>query len=215
MFIDFLYSNLELVAPKGMETEVVPIKAYRGPTHVAGCYQFSPEELAEINKTGVLWLSFMGQGWPPICVDAWIPRFKPVNMLFFGEEMPSICHLLQYLDLNLVILEVGEDKVSWNWRHRPGEGHDQDGGKLDIWDLEYRIRTVGAAGPFDSELKGGRYLFGEKLEIVGRLEELPRLQPLKMLYPMLRDDHLILMFPEERPKPKSATILGLDGQRFN
>lgn len=53
-FIDFLYANLNLTAPAGSEDKVEEIRAYRGQSHITACYNLSPEELTEINKTGVI-----------------------------------------------------------------------------------------------------------------------------------------------------------------
>lgn len=210
-FINFLYSNIMLGPKKGDEARVQTIHAYRGPEYTTGFYSMTPEELAESQKIGGVWISTLG-GWPPIKVDAFIPVHKPTNVIFFGHLMPKICKLLQYLDLNIVVLEVLEDESGFTWRLLKGAGRDGDGAELDIWDLEYRTKTFEGTAMIENGLQGDKYLFGAKLEILGRLEDLPKLQPLKMIFPSLDDKHLILMEPES---PPPAAILDISGNRMN
>lgn len=210
-FIDFLYANIKLGPKKGDEHRVYTIPAYRGPEYTTGCYSFTPEELENINRTGCLFISTLG-GWPPMKVDAGIPVHRPTNLIFFGDLMPKICHLLQYLDLNLVLLEVPDDETGFIWRDIPKGGHDSDGRELDVYDMEYRVKSWEGTAMVESGIQGGKYLFGAKLEILGRLADLPKLQPLKMIYPSLKDSHLILMEKEVPPPPP---ILDMQGDRLN
>lgn len=197
-FINFLYANLILGAPKGMEDKVTPIHAFRGKNYVTGCYQFSAKELEEINKTGVLWLSFMGPNWPPVRVDAFIPAHNPDDVTIFGEEMSKRLHVLYYLDLAVFVLEVdpGEEDFAWQLVEKGGLVEDK---QVDVFNLQFK------QAPGESHT-GDKYLFGEELVVLGFLRDLERLQPLKMLYPMLSDNHLILMKPEKAPEPTGRII---------
>jgi hypothetical protein len=210
-FINFLYSNMVLGAPPGMEDRVQEINAFRGKEYITACLQLTPEELEEVNKTGgVIWLSMLSRAWPPVKVEAFVPAHNPVNIAIYGDEMISggIVQVLSYLDLNLILLEVGLNEGSFMWREVNAGGHTNDGSVVNIFDLEYR-ETDGAGE--ESPVKGGRYLFGEPLEILGRLRDLPKLEPLKLLYPSLRDDHLVLMQKDKPPElSKEAKIITLN-----
>lgn len=218
-FIDFLYANLELGAPPGMEEEVVPIRAFKGATHVTGYYQFSDEELAEINKTGGLWLSFMGSSWPPVQVNPFVPAhrydaFKEVQV--YGNTMVQAVNsgdlvCLFYLDLALMFLKVPTTQSDFIWRTLPLEEclkyvpdeagkFDKEGSSRQVYDMEYRDN----GSPVHS---GGQYLFSEPLQVLGRFKDLPRLQPLDFIYPMLKQEgagDLLVLAPKDPPKKEPA-----------
>lgn len=67
--IEFKEQNLLLGAGDNPNTDDMPVavstQEFTGDSilHSVSCWQLSPEELAEIQRTGVLWLSTMG--WPP------------------------------------------------------------------------------------------------------------------------------------------------------
>lgn len=211
-FINFLYANTQLNPAPGDEDIVQPIHAYRGKSHMTARVQFSDEELAEIQKTGGVWLSMMqppapATNWPPVSVDAFIPYFQEVGFTIFGDHMikEKPWHILYYLDLCIVVMDVLSNEDDFAFKLFKDGANDGDGAKLDLWDLQYK--TQGS-----DEFVGDKYLFGELFDIAGRLKDIPRLQPLKFIYPMLRDDHLIL-FP--RPKTPPPPILNMDGERLN
>lgn len=58
--IDFPGSNFTFTAPPGRD-DVSDLHTFRqpnGPSNVS-CWQLTPEELAEVNRTGCIWLSVM------------------------------------------------------------------------------------------------------------------------------------------------------------
>lgn len=67
-------SNEALDAPPGMSGMVEPLSVLRliypnGMPFVLSCFKVTPEELAEINRTGRIWLGIMGQTMPPAFVS--------------------------------------------------------------------------------------------------------------------------------------------------
>jgi len=210
-FIPFLYCNTKLGPPKGQEVNVLTIDVFRGMEYATACVKFNEEELAEIQKTGVVWVSLMqppppkNMNWPPIRVEAFIPVHKPTQCLIFGELMKTKLHLIQYMDLNLYVLEVNDNESEFTWDLMAKAGTDADGKAIDIWNLRYKV-------PGDSHYQGEDYLFGEELQVLGRLKDIPALQPLQYIFPMLKDEHLCLVHKPEEPK---ATIFGLNGKRLN
>lgn len=213
-FINFLYSNLVLKPAPGTEDRVYPIHAFKGKEYVTGFYQLTPEELAEINKTGGLWISFMGHKWPPVKIDAFVPAHSDQSLIYFGEFLKDKLHTLDYLDLHCYLLDVPEEWGSFQWKHIPDGGQDNDGRKMDVWDLEYRERYIDKATnvPCETGAQSGVMGFSEELVVVGRIGDLPRLQPLSFIYPSLKSSHLVLMHKEVEPPP---AILNLEGERMN
>lgn len=57
--IDFSGANRFYGPPKGMEDEVYGIPAMKTERCIVTAWQLSPEELAEVNKTGIVFLSLM------------------------------------------------------------------------------------------------------------------------------------------------------------
>lgn len=69
--VDFAGTNMTLGPPKGMtEDQVQTVKAYHGNGQFVLCWKMSPEELDEINATGMVWLSLMGTGLQPSFVGS-------------------------------------------------------------------------------------------------------------------------------------------------
>jgi hypothetical protein len=67
-----------LSAPDGMtDEECQPLSVWRGDVNelstVVSCWKLTVEELAEINRTGRVWLGICGQTMPP----AWITGTNP------------------------------------------------------------------------------------------------------------------------------------------
>lgn len=208
-FIDFLYANMKLVAPPGLETRVNDIPVYKGSDFIQTCYQFSPQELEEINKTGVLWLSVLGHNWPPLGVNAWIPRHRPTDLIIFGDDFiqSGKVKILQYLDINLILLDSPIEETDFRWRKITGGGVNADGDPLDQYDLEFKVVTkdeINGETIDLSPIQGGRYLFAEELQILGRLTDLEVFQPLKYLFPDLQDHSLIMI---QKPQPEAKIIL--------
>lgn len=66
--IDFDGSNITLVAPSGMEDAVTSLPVHYDDGLVVSCWRLSADELAEIQRTGVVWLSIIGNTMPPAFV---------------------------------------------------------------------------------------------------------------------------------------------------
>lgn len=67
--IDFPGSNLNLLPASGDEETVNAMRAFTNGTHVVECWRLTPDELAEVAKTGCIWLAMVG-GVPPIIVGS-------------------------------------------------------------------------------------------------------------------------------------------------
>lgn len=71
---DFDESNVVLSKPAGLtHDQCQPLCAMRarkpdGTPFLVSCWKLTAEELAEINRTGRVWLSIMGHTMPPACV---------------------------------------------------------------------------------------------------------------------------------------------------
>jgi hypothetical protein len=76
---DFPEANFTFTKPKDMTDEqCMDLRVWRGevPIDDAGsmapaiisCWRLSKEDLEEINRTGVVWLSITGTGMPPVSV---------------------------------------------------------------------------------------------------------------------------------------------------
>lgn len=87
-FTEFPEANDVLKAAPGTEAYVRDLPIYRQPMPgqpvpagqhpcVVCCYQFSPEELAEINRTGVIYLMHLGYTHPPVGVHGISPFQQP------------------------------------------------------------------------------------------------------------------------------------------
>lgn len=214
-FIDFLYANLTLSAPKGQEDKVEPIKAFRGQTHISACYNLSPEELAEINRTGVIWLSMLGQRWPPVQLSPWVPAHRAealskvkvygitmVNKINSGDELVPIF----YLDLALLFMKIPIEYQDFIFRERNdlSETERRDIGledNLPVYDMEFRDRTSAVH-------TSGEFYFNQALQVLGRYKDLERIQPLKYLFPFLQleetGDYLVLA-PKDPPPADGET----------
>lgn len=219
-FIDFLYANLNLTAPAGSEDKVAEIRAYRGQSHISACYNLSPEELAEINKTGVIWLSMLGHKWPPVQLSPWIPQHRAdafADLRVYGDPLVLMVNRDQgevvplfYLDLALLFVKLPNDYQDFIFRERKDINQLLELGLPEgtpVYDLEYRERTAGV------HTSGGFY-FSQALQILGRYKDLARLEPLKYLFPFLQKeetgDYLVLA-PKDPPAPsKTGQILTLN-----
>lgn len=80
---DFPESNLVLHAPSGMTAEeCTPLNVFRGADAngqgvVISCWKITREELAEVARTGRIWLGIIGQTMPPVYMSGTNP-FKGV-----------------------------------------------------------------------------------------------------------------------------------------
>ena len=90
---NFDEANLTLGPPPGMtETEVQSLRVWRGVTGndeaekqapvVVSCWRVSAEELAEITKTGRVWLHVYGRTMPPV----WVEGLSPFRSLPGGPS---------------------------------------------------------------------------------------------------------------------------------
>ena len=77
-------SNSVLSAPLGMEEKVEPLSVWLGFTDppeyqqpvVLSCWKLTAEELAEVNRTGRVWLWIWGATMPPAVVNGTHPFQK-------------------------------------------------------------------------------------------------------------------------------------------
>jgi uncharacterized protein (DUF488 family) len=77
--------NAVLGPPEGMtEDDVFSLSVYQGVNDVGepvvvSCWKPTKEELAEINRTGRVWLMVMGKTMPPVCLEGISPfkRLEP------------------------------------------------------------------------------------------------------------------------------------------
>lgn len=76
----FDQENCVLSAPPGMEESVVPLSCWRGPIKgeealpcVISCWKPTKEEMAEIQRTGRIWLVILGSTMPPVNPQAFSP----------------------------------------------------------------------------------------------------------------------------------------------
>lgn len=198
-FIPPLYANMTLKAPPGSEGRVVDIMVRKGPEYLTAFVQFSEEELAEIQKTGGAWVSIMSDKWPPLSVEAFIPRHTPINLVVFGEDMLKRYEILQYLDFTLVLVKVEDKEQDFAFHCRKGEGRHNDQ-VVDIWDLTFKTtdlsvvvdKPIAALSSDHSVRTAGKYLFGAEMQILGRWREIPTLEPLKLLFPAVDENWLVL-----------------------
>jgi hypothetical protein len=213
-FIDFLYANLKLGVPKGMEDRVVEIPAHKGIENITAFYQFSPEELEQLNRTGGVWISQIG-GWRAVKIETYLPIHRPRTCQIYGPFMTSqdpFNHApVFYLDLALLFVRADADHSDFIWRELPqlesfpAKCSLPDGTLVPapVFDLEFRDRT----SPVHV---GGRYLFSETLEVLGRFKDLPKLQPIAYLFPFLQEpdagDWLVLAFKDPLPEPEKRII---------
>lgn len=67
----FPEANLILLPPEGSEDAVIEMPTCRLDGAIASCWRLSPDEIAEIQRTGVVWLSVWGRSThPPVLVTA-------------------------------------------------------------------------------------------------------------------------------------------------
>jgi hypothetical protein len=56
--------NFTFGAPPGREDEVIPLPCLRTPGRIVSCWELSAAELAEVRRTGRVWLSYWTPGAP-------------------------------------------------------------------------------------------------------------------------------------------------------
>ena len=70
----FTESNITFGPPEGMtEDQVTSIRAFRGFGQVITCWKPTFDELAEIQKTGRVWLRVLGEVMPPVLITGLNP----------------------------------------------------------------------------------------------------------------------------------------------
>lgn len=62
---DWPAANFVFTAPEGRD-DVCDLQVFKNPQYTVSCWKLSPEELAEVAKTGCVYLSIMGGGMPPV-----------------------------------------------------------------------------------------------------------------------------------------------------
>lgn len=68
--VGFEGANIVFRAPEGMsQEECYDLQSFSDGQQVISCWRLSAEELAEVAKTGVVWLSIMGRTLPPVSVS--------------------------------------------------------------------------------------------------------------------------------------------------
>jgi hypothetical protein len=218
-FIDFPYSNLRLDPAAGDEKTVYTMRAYGGPSGITACVELDPEDLEMIQKTGCIWVHVCGSNWAPMSVHSTVPALNPgLNGLrVFGDVLPRLVMedkeghsfgVIHYLDLSFVYIKAPENRCLFRWKTiRP----DADQAKAfgidagaEIYDLEYEEIEPGEKMP-SGQVNAFTYLFSQPLEFLGRLRDLPRLHPMKIIHPFLSDDMLIFL-PKDKPKAKLISL---------
>ena len=66
--VGFEGANQIYYAPKGVDN-CRDLEVLKTETQIISCWRLTGEELEQINKTGVVWLSVTGQGTPPVLVS--------------------------------------------------------------------------------------------------------------------------------------------------
>ena len=64
--INFAGANVRMLAPEGAD-DVMDVMAYRNKRFCTTAWALTESELAEVLRTGVVWLSVMGGGGMPPC----------------------------------------------------------------------------------------------------------------------------------------------------
>ena len=82
--LDFPEANVVYWPPAGLEDDVVPLQVRRDDHCLVSCWKMSADELAEIARTGVVWLSVMGTALPPVMVSG--RRAEVMPMLDSGAH---------------------------------------------------------------------------------------------------------------------------------
>lgn len=88
--IDFPQKNFVFTKPQDMTDEqCCDLSVWRGPVPVdevgncypaiISCWKFSKEDLEEIQRTGVIWLSITGNGMPPVSLFTENPFVEQEN----------------------------------------------------------------------------------------------------------------------------------------
>jgi hypothetical protein len=67
--VDFIGTNVIMKAPRGQEETVRDVSAFRNEQCCITCWQLTEDELAEVNRTGRIFLSVhYGGGMPPVFI---------------------------------------------------------------------------------------------------------------------------------------------------
>lgn len=75
--VDFPEANRTFTKPAGMtDEECQPLRVHDTGEALVSCWRLSAEELAEVQRTGLVWLWVHGRGHPPASVEAESP-FEP------------------------------------------------------------------------------------------------------------------------------------------
>ena len=74
----FVGANSVLDTPAGVDPDAVePLVVYRDGHHVLSCWKVTAAELAEIQKTGRIWLWAQGTTQPPVAITGHDPFSQP------------------------------------------------------------------------------------------------------------------------------------------
>lgn len=67
--VGFQGADFTFAAPKGSEDRVHDLHVAKFDDHTVSCWRLTPEELEQVQKTGVVWLQIMGHGMYPVYVS--------------------------------------------------------------------------------------------------------------------------------------------------
>ena len=73
--VKFKQANDNLKAPPGQEKEITSLPVYKpfDEQFLISCWQLSPEELAEVQRTGIVFMHIMGPNTYPVALDGLSP----------------------------------------------------------------------------------------------------------------------------------------------
>jgi len=67
--VGFEGADFTFTAPPGHEDTVRDLHVAKFDDHSVSCWRLTPEELEEVNRTGVVWLKIAGHSMPPVYVS--------------------------------------------------------------------------------------------------------------------------------------------------
>lgn len=87
--VGFEGANTIYRAPKSMSPEECgDLEVFKADDQIISCWRVSEDELAEINRTGVIWLAVIGQSTPPVKVSGF-------HLHTCGGEIPAAQPFIQ------------------------------------------------------------------------------------------------------------------------
>ena len=69
--VGFESANFVFQAPENTTPEECgDLPVFRNEKQIISCWRLTPDEMAKVAETGVVWLSVMGAGMPPVAISA-------------------------------------------------------------------------------------------------------------------------------------------------